>query len=287
MISLDQAYDLCEARARDHYENFPVASKVLPRRLRRPVSVIYAFARDADDFADEGDMPAQERLCRLNRYGKALEAITAGQVPDDALFVALADVIAKHKLPLVLFHDLLSAFRQDVSQKRYADHAEVMDYCRRSANPVGRLLLHLNDAATEDNLRASDDICSALQLLNFLQDMRQDATEMGRVYLPQDQLRLFGVEESQFYEGRNSEALTRLFHQEVLRARQLLLRGAPLGNRLKGRFGLEIRLIVAAGLRVSCHLADLNEDVFARPRLRRRDWLGIVNQALRRKFPGA
>ena len=154
----------------DHYENFPVASLLLPARLREPVEAIYAFARSADDIADEGDAPALIRLAHLNDYRNELNAIERGEAPRDAslmpIFARLASNIRAHKLPLRYFRDLLDAFSQDVGKTRYADFAELVDYCRRSADPVGRLLLHLYDAATPDNLRRSDLICTSLQLID-------------------------------------------------------------------------------------------------------------------------
>ncbi|MDE2585656.1 MAG: squalene synthase HpnC, partial [Betaproteobacteria bacterium] len=176
----------------DHYENFPVASLLLPAHLRRPVEVIYWFARSADDIADEGDASPAERLAALAAYNAELDRIDAGTTPETPLFQALAPIMAVHRLPIELFRDLLSAFAQDVTVKRYADYASLLDYCRRSADPVGRLLLHLFEVATPDNLRRSDAICTALQLINFWQDIAVD-WQKGRVYLPQEDLVRFGV----------------------------------------------------------------------------------------------
>lgn len=271
--TLTQAYAYCERMARNHYENFPVASRLLPARLRRPIAVVYAFARSADDFADEGERTVTQRLALLDGYGAELDAVARGGASGDPVFIALADVIARHELPLQLFHDLLSAFRQDVTQQRYADSAELLDYCRRSANPVGRLLLHLNGAASAENLQLSDNICTALQLINFHQDLVQDYDETGRIYIPLDEMQQYGVGPDHFRDRRNDEALRGLLRQQYRRSRDLMLAGAPLGRRLHGRFGWEIRLIVAGGLRVLERLDALVDTApFARPRLRRRDW---------------
>src|SRR5467141_230865 len=148
-----------------HYENFPVASLLLPAALRRPVEIIYRFARSADDFADEGTDPAEVRLAKLSVYQTRTETIAKGEFPDEPLFQDLAKISREHAWPLKLFRDLLDAFAQDVTKKRYADYAEVLDYCRRSANPVGRLLLHLFKQTTDSDLRRSDAVCSALQLV--------------------------------------------------------------------------------------------------------------------------
>jgi squalene synthase HpnC len=191
--NLETAYRHCERLARSHCENFPVASWLLPRRLRRPIAVIYAFARTADDFADEGHYSAAQRLALLNGYGAKLQQLERGEATDDPLFIALADVIARYQLPLQLFYDLLSAFAQDVTKKRYTDFGELLDYCRRSANPVGRLLLHLSGNASAENLQLSDKICSALQLINFYQDLAQDFAENERIYLIYVVIRRFCV----------------------------------------------------------------------------------------------
>ena len=142
---LDNAYRFCQQLAQSHYENFPVASLLLPKRLRKPISVIYAFARTADDFADEGSESESTRLEQLEQYSTALKQISADNYQGNApIFIALQDVVQQHQLPIGLFEDLLSAFKQDVVKSRYADFDEVLDYCRFSANPVGRLLLYLN-----------------------------------------------------------------------------------------------------------------------------------------------
>ena len=275
-----QAYRACLAIAEDHYENFPVASWLLPRRMRAPIAAIYAFARRADDLADEGDLPAGQRLAALESMGTDLEAVVRGEAVDDPVFVALADAIPRHALPPQLFHDLLTAFKQDVTKQRYANFGEVMQYCRYSANPVGRLLLHLAGEASPQNLGYSDAICSALQLINFYQDLGQDYAEMGRIYLPQDEMQRFGVGEEHLRGRVSDAAMRRLMQHQYQRADQLLRSGAPLGRALQGRFGLEIRTIVMGGARVLYLLKRQDEDLFSRPRLRLPDWWAIVSGAL-------
>jgi hydroxysqualene synthase len=275
---LEDAYRHCLRLARSHYENFPVASWLLPRRIQRPIAVIYAFARSADDFADEGDLSAAARDAQLRDYAAKLDALRADHPINDPIFIALSDVAAKYALPLDLLHDLLIAFRQDVTKHRYADFAEVLDYCRHSANPVGRLVLHLYRAATAENLRDSDSICTALQLINFWQDLAQDCDENDRIYLPRDEMALYGVTEAQLIEHRCDAALLRLIDMQVSRARRLLLLGAPLGIRLKGRLGMEVRAIIQGGLCLLDALAR-RDNPFVRPRLRRRDRLRIVWRA--------
>jgi squalene synthase HpnC len=257
-----------------HYENFPVASLLLPAALRAPVEVIYRFARSADDFADEGFDPAALRLQKLQRYREQLDA------PAEPLFQEIGNIVREHELPLQLFRDLLDAFSQDVTKKRYADYAELLDYCRRSANPVGRLLLHLFKRTTESNLRQSDAICSALQLINFWQDAGVDYLKQNRVYLPQDDMARFGVTERHLRDGRCDEAWRALMRFQVDRARALMLSGAPLGRALPGRLGLEIRATVQGGLRILDKIEAAGYDVFRkRPVLRAFDWPMLLLKA--------
>ena len=175
------AYRYCRQLAQSHYENFPVASLLLPKALRQPISVIYAFARNADDIADEGHYSASHRLAQLDHYEQQL--IAASQQAyhgDDPVFIALQDVMRRFQLPSQLFSDLLTAFRQDVEKDHYQNYTDLLNYCQYSANPVGRLLLHLNDQAQPYWLQQSDAICTALQLINIYQDIQQDYQVPGR-----------------------------------------------------------------------------------------------------------
>jgi squalene synthase HpnC len=256
----------------DHYENFPVASVLLPPHLRTPVELIYRFARAADDFADEGDLSNDERLTLLAGFSAELSRIEAGSPPQTDLFKQLAPMIAERQLPVGLFHDLLSAFAQDVTKKRYADLADVLDYCRRSANPVGRLLLVLYGAATPQNNAWSDSICSALQIINFLQDIAIDYAN-GRIYMPQDELARYQIGESQFAAHTADTAWSEFMAFQVGRTREMLLAGAPLGRILAGRIGLEMRMIIAGGERILRKIEYVRYDVFRhRPVLRSTDW---------------
>jgi squalene synthase HpnC len=267
----------------DHYENFPVASILLPARLRPAVEVIYAYARSADDIADEGDAAAEERLAALAAYEHGLDQIAAGQTPATPLFRDLASVIAEYQLPLQPLRDLLSAFKQDVVTTRYADFDSLLDYCRRSANPVGTLMLHLYDAANAENLRDSDAICSALQLINFWQDVAIDMQKQ-RIYLPLADLHSFGVSQEQIAEQVMDDAWRKLMQFEITRARQMLLSGAPLALRLPGRIGWELRLVVQGGLRILERIEMADYDVFRhRPKLGRTDWLLLIWRAMRMK----
>ena len=263
----------------DHYENFPVASWLLPARLHEPVKAIYAFARSADDIADEGALEDAERLAGLDRYRAELAAIAAGRPTQDPLFQRLRPVIAAHDLPLQLFNDLLDAFSQDVTKTRYADFAELMDYCRRSADPIGRLLLRLYGVDDPKSRSLSDGVCSSLQLINHWQDIAVDWGK-GRVYLPQDELARFGIGERQIAEGRWDAAWAAMMDFQIDRARAMMAAGSPLVQRLPGRIGLELRLIVASGFRLLDKLQRVRGDVFSRrPVIAQRDWPRILLHA--------
>jgi squalene synthase HpnC len=263
-----------------HYENFPVASLLLPAPLRKPASIIYRFARSADDFADEGDLSPPARLALLDAYREELARLEAGQPPRAPLFHELGAVIAAHRLPFAPFYDLLDAFSQDVTQQRYASFAELMAYCRRSADPVGRLMLCLFDRSSVDNLASSDSVCSALQLINFWQDVEVDFLK-NRIYLPQDEMERFGVTEAQIAARDTSGGWWTLMRFQIERARSLLLSGAPLALRLPGRIGLEIRTVVQGGLRILEKIERVQGDVFRhRPVLKPLDWPLILCRAV-------
>jgi squalene synthase HpnC len=263
----------------DHYENFPVASILLPRRLRGAVGDIYRFARSADDIADEGALDDAQRLDQLAAYRAELHRIAAAgpaQPPATAqlatIFEPLARTIAQHQLPITPFYDLLSAFEQDVRTKRYADTPALLDYCSRSANPVGRLMLHLYGAATADNLRDADAICTGLQCVNFWQDVHIDWRK-DRVYLPQDALHRHGVTEEDIATCRLTPQWAALMGELVGSTRALLHSGAPLARRLPGRIGLELRLVIQGGLRILERIEQARYDVFMnRPQLGAKDW---------------
>jgi squalene synthase HpnC len=264
-----------------HYENFPVASLLLPAELRAPVSVIYRFARTADDFADEGNDAAPLRLEKLQAYRVELQGIQSNRASADPLFSALARVVREHGLPLQPFHDLVDAFAQDVVKNRYADFAEVLDYSRRSANPVGRLLLALFRKDTPENVDFSDRICSALQVINFWQDVRIDFQTKNRVYLPQDEMQRFGVSEAHLREQRCDNAFQSLMRFQVERARRMMMEGKPLVDRVEGRFRMEIAITVQGGLRILEKLEKAGYDMFRhRPTHKWFDWPVLFFRAL-------
>jgi len=254
-MQLDEAYARCLALTRSHYENFPVA-RLIPRRLQPAVAAVYAFARTADDFADEGydasgpaNLPPAERLRLLRAFDDALLASADGKpVPPewDWIFTALADTRRRYNLPLSLFQDLLSAFTQDVTVKRYATFAGVLDYCRRSANPVGRLVLLLHGFSDDTRFAQSDAICTALQLANFWQDVGVD-WKKDRVYIPQEDWAAHGVTEIDFAASTASPGLRACVRFQVARTRELFERGRPLPASLPFPLSLEIRLTWLGG----------------------------------------
>jgi squalene synthase HpnC len=272
---------LASVMAVGHYENFPVGSLLLPRRLRAGVHSVYRFARHADDVADEGDASPDDRLKALWALDAELDRIKAGQAALTPLMQDLAQTIKVYALPLEPFYDLLSAFRQDVVKTRYQDFGELMDYCRRSANPVGRLMLALYGENDARFLAMADGICSALQLINFLQDVAIDWGK-GRVYLPAADMAVFGVSEQQIADGDAGGNWSPLMLKQIERARLMLQAGAPLGKQLRGRIGLELRLIVMGGDRILQKLHQCRGDVFrSRPVLGWRDWVVMLWRALR------
>jgi squalene synthase HpnC len=267
----------------DHYENFPVASVLLPARLRPAVEVIYAFARSADDIADEGDAAPHERIEALEAYERELDRIEQEQPPDGELFVSLAATAREYHLPIQPLRDLLSAFKQDVSTTRYATFVDLMDYCRRSADPVGRVMLHLYGETNPRSLRDSDAICSALQLINFWQDVAID-WKKNRIYLPQEDLQRFGVTVGHLEQAKVDDAWRELMRSEVDRTRAMILGGAPLALRLPGRIGWELRLVVQGGLRILERIEAVDYDVFRqRPQLGPADWMRMAWRAFRMK----
>jgi squalene synthase HpnC len=250
----------------------------MPPRLRPAVAAIYRFARFADDIADEGDDPPNRRIEKLDALELELDAIDGGRAN---AWPELAQAVAIHGLPIDLMRDLLSAFRQDVTVTRYENHVDVLDYCRRSANPIGRLLLQLFGRTEDDMLAKSDAICSGLQLTNFLQDVAIDWRK-GRVYLSLEALRRRGLEVQAIEAGTPDERWQAMMRDQTSATRALLESGAPLAHILGGRIGWELRLVVQGGLRVLERIDAVGGDVFRfRPTLGARDWAMMALRALR------
>ena len=275
MVNLKQAYAACQALAESHYENFPVASKLMPARLRPHVAAIYAFARTADDFADEPGRESDERLRLLDEWQQKLH-----RPPVDDIFIALHDTIERFQLPVTLLEDLLSAFRQDVVTTRYACWADVLDYCRRSANPVGRLVLRLSgyhDAALD---RASDAVCTALQLTNFWQDLAIDWPR-GRLYVPEEAWRAADADPAMLDRRQMTAEWTVTMRACGERTRRLFDEGRPVCDGVDGRLRYELRATWLGGSRILDRLEAVNFNVFtSRPALGISDALVIASKTL-------
>jgi squalene synthase HpnC len=282
--SADSAYEYCENLARLHYENFPVGSILIPRRLRKHFYSIYAFARTADDFADEGyteSYSTRQRLELLEEWRDMLRQAFKGHATHP-VFIALRQTQAQFDLPIALFEDLLSAFMQDVIVCRYASFGELLDYCRRSANPVGRLILLLFGYLDEKLHSWSDDICTALQLANHWQDVAIDLAK-DRVYIPTEDLARFGISADDLKSLHAEERFKRLMQFEVARARDLFTRGKPLCVSVSGRLGLELRGVWLGGTRILDLIEQNNYDVFTRrPVITSADKLRILSLAIRK-----
>ena len=282
---LAKAYACCERIAREHYENFPVASFLLPPSMRPHIAAIYAFARRADDFADEPGPRPEERLRLLDAWEERLEHFAprpgGSLADDDSIFFALENTIRMHGLPRSLFHDLLSAFRQDVVTTRYATWVDVLDYCRRSANPIGRLVLRV---AGRDDPRLdaqSDAVCTALQLTNFWQDFAIDWGR-GRLYLPLDERDRASARDSDLDAGRMTPEWRTALRSVAAKTRALFEAGRPVCDGVDGRLRWELRITWLGGMRILERTEAADFDVFSRrPRLRPADGALLVWRALR------
>jgi squalene synthase HpnC len=287
-LILARAYAACEAMARTHYENFPVASRLLPRAMRPHVAAVYAYARVADDIADEGTAPAADRQARLDAWQRRLHAALSvereGEAPhadDDLIVVAIAHSIRMLDLPVALFDDLVSAFGQDTMTTRYASWAEVFDYCRRSANPVGRLVLRIagyRDTALD---RSSDAVCTALQLTNFWQDFGRD-WRAGRLYVPQEVQDLCGARQDDLDAGRLTPAWSDALAQCVQVTHALFDDGRRVCDGVRGRLRFELRVTWHGGMRVLERVhRERGRLLEHRPTLGPRDVPALVWRALR------
>lgn len=276
--ALEAAYDSCLRIARGHYENFPVASLAIPRSLRPHVAALYAFARGADDFADEPEHEGR-RVPSLDAWEAELDRALAGTTTHP-VFLALGDTIRRFELPDRLLRDLLDAFRQDCRVRRYARFEDLLDYSRRSANPVGRLVLLLFGERDPSKAHRSDSICTALQLTNFWQDVAVDLGK-DRIYLPEEDRRRHGVTEAALRDGTVSDGFRSLMAELTSRTRALYADGAPLLGDVGGRLRLELRFVVAGGTRILDRLETERFDVFRRrPTLGVRDWAAIGARTL-------
>lgn len=278
--ALAGAYAHCEALARAHYENFPVASVLLPARMRPHIAAIYAFARTADDYADEPGREPAERIALLDDWEAQLRDAARGAPGQNPVFTALADTMERCELPAGLFSDLLSAFRQDVTVHRYPSWPDVMDYCRRSANPVGRLVLGVAGVRDEETHRASDAVCTALQLANFWQDFGRDFRN-GRIYVPAEEMARHGASEAELTEDTLSPAWRAALRSSVERTHALFASGRSVADRVRGRLRWELRATWLGGVRILEKIAAQNYDTLhVRPQLTKADVPLIALKAL-------
>jgi len=277
--TLDNAYQTCLQIAQQHYENFPTASWLLARSHRRATAAIYAFARSADDIADEGTMTAAIRHAQLDAMSTRLSQIEHGIIPDEPVFMALSDTIQRYRLPITPFEKLLQAFRTDIDTHRFNTYVELANYCDHSANPVGELVLRLHNNWNDETSEYSNRICTALQLINFIQDLDSDYHQRGRIYIPMDEMRRFAVDESGFAKRQVSSQLIGLVQFQLDRARELLLSGLPLLTYNHGRLRFILKFTVFSALRM-CNKLQARSSVFARPTLHAGDITRIAIRSL-------
>ncbi len=273
-VSLGDAFAYCEALTKAHYENFPVGSRLVPKALRPHVCSIYAFARTADDFADEPGLETDERLQRLDEWGERLQ--TCLNTPQGPIFTALAETIRCHQVPHDLLHDLLRAFRMDVTTPRHRTFDDLLAYCRYSAMPVGRLILHLFGYHNTQRHRLSDAICTALQLANFWQDIAVDFSR-GRIYLPQKDMKQFGVTEDDLANQRVTQPFRSLLNHEIDRTRAIFQQGRPLPDQVSGRLKFELRLTYLGGMEILNKIRRNGYDIYQkRPQITGRDSVRLL-----------
>jgi squalene synthase HpnC len=277
--SAEDGYSYCEQIARNHYENFPVASRFIPKEMRRYVWAIYAFARIADDFADEPGYTLAERMDNLNQWEQHLFECYNGN-PTHRVFAALADTVEHFQIPMELFRNLLAAFYADVSVKRYETYDDLLAYCRNSANPIGRLVLLLFNYRSETMMEYSDSICSALQLANFWQDVSADL-EKGRIYIPGEDLAEFNYSEEDLFARRFNDRFRSLMAFEVQRTADMFVEGKPLLSKVDRNLSLELRLTWNGGTKILQKIHKMDYNVLTkRPVLNFFDKIGIFLQKL-------
>ena len=276
---MDSAYKSAIAFAKAHYENFPVISFLIPKKLQKHIAVIYWFARTADDFADEGELNPEERLKRLNDFEEKLTSTLNGN-PKNEFIAGLVNTIKDKNLTPHLFYDLLKAFKQDVLKKRYKDFNEVLEYCRHSANPIGRLILELFNIRNEEVFQYSDKICTALQLTNFYQDTIIDYKK-GRIYLPEEEMQKFGVSKKSFELKENNLNLKSLIKFNVERTQVLFEEGKSLLGHLNGRFKYEIKWTISGGEAILEKIKKNDYDVLnIRPELSKKDFIRLFLKSI-------
>ncbi len=279
--TVEESFWFCMTLAKNHYENFPVASLVVPAPLRPYICAVYAFSRVADDFADEAEFEGS-RMERLNEWEGLLKNIFL-QEPKHPIFIALKATIEKFNIPVVLFENLIKAFKMDVMISRYDTFDQVLHYCRHSANPVGRIILHIFGYPAPRFMDYSDNICTALQLANFWQDIAIDL-EKNRIYLPKEDFVRFQYSETELMTKTFNENFKRLLSFQVERTQELFDAGKPLGGKIPGRLGLELRLTWLGGNAILKKIRQNDWDIFKRrPKLKKRDYWSLFWNALKKR----
>lgn len=261
--------------AKAHYENFPVISLFLPKQIRSHVAVVYKFARLADDIADEGNLPPSERLDSLKDFRAELQKSLEGS-PQSEFWKALIYTVNSFSLSHKNFFDLLSAFEQDISKKRYSNFEDLLDYCSRSANPVGRIILEFFNIRSEEAVKYSDNICTALQLTNFYQDIKIDL-EKDRIYLPEDEMQKFGVDEKSFVKDENNSNFKSLLRYQIERADMLFQEGKKLIPFLPRSLKYQIKWTILGGEEILKKIRSIDYEVLTtRPKLTKIDYLRLM-----------
>lgn len=261
--------------SKNHYENFPVVSFLIPKHLRKDVAIIYWFARTADDFADEGNLLPEDRVKKLNDFENRLTCLLNGNYENDIESI-LSRTIKERNLTQKYFYDLLKAFKQDVVKKSYKNFEELLDYCKYSANPVGRLILELNNIRNEEAFCYSDKICSALQLTNFYQDIKIDYLK-GRIYLPEDEMAKYMIEKKVFELSENSLNLKELLKFNIARTKKMFEEGRGILKFLKGRVNYEIKWTILGGEEILKKIERNNYRIFEdRPKLNKFDFVKLL-----------
>ncbi len=278
-ISLESAYNTALQFAKSHYENFPVVSLFLPQQLRKHIAVVYQFARQADDIADEGEKKSEIRIQNLELYQSIFSKTMEGEYEND-FWNALHNTITEFNLTTKYFYDLLSAFKQDISKTRYNSFDEIINYCERSANPVGRIVLELFNIREEGALKYSDAICTALQLTNFYQDVSIDIKK-DRIYIPIDEMEKFDVKLNQFELKQNNTKFEQLLKYQVDRTKDYFSLGRNLFPRLPGKLEKQIKATVLGGEKILEKIEKINYDILNhRPKLSKIDYFNILLKAL-------
>lgn len=274
----ESAYLSAEKFARAHYENFPVISFLVKKELRKHVAILYWFARTADNIADDPNLPDEEKMIKLNHFEGRLTSLLLGNYEND-YETALHNTITVMHLTPDLFYDLLTAFRQDLIKKRYQSFEGLLDYCKYSANPVGRLILELNGIRDNSAFHYSDKICTALQLINFYQDVKIDH-DMNRIYFPLDEMSMFAVTENMFELNKINLNLEKLVKYNIDRADKILEEGKKLVEFLPGRLKIEIKWTVLGGKEILNKIRKNSFDIFTRPKLSKIDFLMLLFKSI-------